>query len=228
MCNITKIIIIILIAILLILCFKNSILEKFDPNKIDLHEQSIKGKQLPARDTLNPSPYKVDDDIFKDEGNYSDDYVAIAKCLVDYTGIINLDNADIAQIWPFYQNDTDYKNVNLTSVKPLYETQLPVLPQRGTHKLFCSDYNKINNGFSEIDKTVECNNNNKCEVAKFNDLGVNQQICKYKTNSSLCNNGNVYNPLFGQANVVSSGCKDLIKKHWESISIVNGLVNDCI
>ena len=237
MYNKIVIIIIILIVLLLLLYCKNSvnIVEKFQgcqpPQSIAVN--AISTLIIPEIYDL-PNQFTVSD-INRlpnnPNNNYPEqDYIDIAKCLVDYTGIINFkkDNID----WPLYKDEAEYDRFSLTQSKdPIFNNDLPELKNEPDHKLFCSDYNKIEDGFSIIDDTDGCNNNERCNVDSFKDAPniITNNICKYKSRdgSNKCNE-NILNVLTGGADVISSKCKALIRKHWEAISIVNGIVNDCI
>lgn len=230
MYNKIVIIIIILIVLLLLLYCKNSvnIVEKFqgcqDKTILETHEKAMNG--------IIPEIYELPNQFTVSDINRSpeQDYIDIAKCLVDYTGIINFKKDNIN--WPLYKNKVEYDSFSLTpSEDPIFNNVLPELKNEDDHKLFCSDYNKIEDGFSIIDDTEGCNNNERCNVDSFKDAPniITNNICKYKSRdgSNKCNE-NILNVLTGGADVISSKCKALIRKHWEAISIVNGIVNDCI
>ena len=242
MYNKIVIIIIILIVLLLLLYCKNSvnIVEKFQgcQDKLEIQEEAMNDKkpeisEIPEIYDL-PNQFTVSDiNRLPDNpnNNYPEqDYIDIAQCLVDYTGIINFkkDNID----WPLYKDKKTYDMFSLTPSKdPIFKSVLPELKNEDDHKLFCSDYNKIEDGFSIIHDTDGCNTNERCNVDSFKDATTitNNNICKYKSrdDSNKCNE-NILNVLTGGADVISSKCKALIRKHWEAISIVNGIVNDCI
>ena len=234
MYNKIVIIIIILIVLLLLLYCKNSvnIVEKFQSCR---PPQSIAENAIRTR--IRPEIYDLPYQFTVSDINRSpeQDYIDIAKCLVDYTGIINFKKDNIN--WPLYKNEAEYHRFSLTQSKdPIFNNVLPELKNEDDHKLFCSDYNKIEDGFSIIYDTEGCNNNERCNVDSFKDATTitNNNICKYKSRdgSNKCNenkcNENILNVLTGGADVISSKCKALIRKHWEAISIVNGIVNDCI
>ena len=229
MYNKIVIIIIILIVLLLLLYCKNSvnIVEKF---QVCQPPQSIAGNAI--RNRIRPEIYDLPNQFTVSDINRlpEQDYIDIAKCLVDYTGIINFKKDNIN--WPLYKDTEEYHMFSLTqSEDPIFNNDLPELKNEPDHKLFCSDYNKIEDGFSIIDDTEGCNTNERCNVDSFKHATniTTNNICKYKSRdgSNKCNE-NIINVLTGGADVISSKCKALIKKHWEAISIVNGIVNDCI
>ena len=229
MYNKIVIIIIILIVLLLLLYCKNSvnIVEKFQGCQ---PPQSIAENAIRTR--IRPEIYDLPNQFTVSDINRlpEQDYIDIAKCLVDYTGIINFKKDNIN--WPLYKDTEEYHMFSLTqSEDPIFNNDLPELKNEPDHKLFCSDYNKIEDGFSIIDDTEGCNTNERCNVDSFKDATTitTNKICKYKSRdgSNKCNE-NILNVLTGGADVISSNCKALIRKHWEAISIVNGIVNDCI